>query len=849
MNPPSKLASARIFSVAILTPALFLTAGLLIFARIEGKRLQETAIAQQQSHAVEIADQIERDLIAAQQLARSAAEVLPLVGDDRQRLETVLVQMLHSAPPETIYGIGVWFEPFRFQPDLQYLGPYARRVRPGARSGALTREWESPDYDFHQQPYYQIGKQAAGEQAFTEPYYEIDGTTYMSLVQAFRDRDGSILGVVSVDMVLSLLRELIAQANSTSTATIYLTTAQGKLLVHPEEAALLAAVQSQRPSVANLLDLTLQDLAAFQAQRPGEPGHESVATVEYVNWSVHVASDPVYLFAPVRRLWVTVGVVIAGLWLLTAIAWVIWRRTLLQRYQARQLQDYSQALAAEVEARTQELAQAKEAADAANRAKSEFLANMSHELRTPLNGILGYAQILRNAKDLNQQRQGVEVILQSGTHLLMLINDVLDLAKIEAQRLELMPTDFHLPAFLLSIVEIIRIRAQQKQIEFAYYPDTNLPQGVRTDDKRLRQVLLNLLSNAVKFTDQGRVTFTVEVVSEPEPLAANTVTLRFTVTDTGVGMTPEQLEKIFLPFEQVGDRAQRAEGTGLGLAISRQIVELLGSEIRVTSSPGQGSCFWFTVTLPQSVEWAQAATWGACGRRVGYEGPRRQVLIVDDKPVNRQVVREMLTPLGFTVVEAEDGEAGWQAIAREAPDLVITDLVMPQLNGFELARRLRQHPEYDDLPLIASSASVLPTEQGESIAAGCNSFLPKPVDGEQLLGCLQKYLQLTWVYEQGYGNPSFAPAPAAASDSATWTFPPAAQLAVMEQAARIGDIATVEAEALRLQVLDARYREFSDRVLHLAYEFDDRGILAFLATAATGAVAEDHSGNPSSLPK
>jgi PAS domain S-box-containing protein len=280
------------------------------------------------------------------------------------------------------------------------------------------------------------------------------------------------------------------------------------------------------------------------------------------------------------------------------------------------------------------LAQAKEAAEAANRAKSEFLANMSHELRTPLNGVIGYAQILQRANTLNQEdRSRIEVIHQCGSHLLTLINDILDLSKIEARKVALNPSDFHLPAFLQGVAEMCRIRAELKGIQFRYQAAAELPLGIRADEKRLRQVLINLLSNAIKFTDAGSVTFTTSFASGGK--------IRFEVRDTGIGIQQEKLQAIFQPFEQVSDAQRQSEGTGLGLAISQELVELMGSTIQVQSEIGVGSIFWFEVKLPEAAEWVKTAQANVHGQIIGIKGCRPKILVVDDRWENRSVVSKV----------------------------------------------------------------------------------------------------------------------------------------------------------------------------------------------------------------
>lgn len=430
-----------------------------------------------------------------------------------------------------------------------------------------------------------------------------------------------------------------------------------------------------------------------------------------------------------------------------------------------QLADSYEKMKGQIRNMIQYLKDRQTVAESANKAKSTFLANMSHELRTPLNGILGYAQILKQSPDLTpKQTEGVNVILRSGEHLLSLINDILDLSKVEAGRMELHPVDFSLKDLLENLSRIMDLRARQKKIQFNLEIKGKLPELVNGDDSRLRQVLMNLLSNAVKFTDKGQVSLIVQAEDGDQGI-------NFQVKDTGHGISHEHIESIFSPFQQVGRVDRMTEGTGLGLAISRKLTQMLGGELKVNSKVGKGSLFYFTIHLPEvsqteaqfsgdtTMYWMgtgvkdakkfSAAKKAAKDHRkiVGYEGRRLKVMVVDDKIENRTILNELLSPLGFELSEAFDGQQAIDMTPEVMPDVILMDLRMPRCDGYEATRKIRELKLNDNLLIITISASAFASNRSESLNAGANDFIPKPVRRSLLLETIHQHLDIKWVYD------------------------------------------------------------------------------------------------------
>jgi signal transduction histidine kinase/CheY-like chemotaxis protein len=517
----------------------------------------------------------------------------------------------------------------------------------------------------------------------------------------------------------------------------------------------------------------------------------------------------------------------------------------------------NQELEIRVESRTAELQKAMHLANAANQSKSTFLANMSHELRTPLNGILGYAQILQNSLSLtSQDKRGAAIIERCGTHLLNLINDVLDVAKIEADRLELQPQPTDLSTLIQDVIDICQIRVEQKGLQFVYQPATNLPNQVIIDPKRLQQVLINLLGNATKFTQQGQVILGVSSQLSSPAAPHSTLThqqcqLHFWVQDTGVGMTPIEVQTVFQPFEQVGDAQKKTEGTGLGLSISQKIMTAMGSEITVRSQVNRGSIFEFKLDCP-IVPTQTAAPNRQSASITGYQGDRQTILIIDDMLDNRDLLTNFLHPIGFNILQASDGLEGLAKAIAHQPDLIITDLSMPGMDGWEFLHQLRQTRGIRNTIAFATSASVFEQDVAASLQAGADEFLPKPLALEKLLQLIQQHLAIECIRDHKVSVPpklnlSFGLSPGSISPgspssesissesrspgrtvAAPMIVPKVVELQHLIDCAQKGQIRGIKTELQRLKHLDSTYQPFINHLTDAVQEFNIAKVRKFL---------------------
>jgi len=471
-----------------------------------------------------------------------------------------------------------------------------------------------------------------------------------------------------------------------------------------------------------------------------------------------------------------------------------------------------------------DLAEAKARAEAANRAKSAFLANMSHELRTPLNAVLGFSRLLKRDPDVTpRQQETLDIIARSGEHLLNLINNVLDMAKIESGRVVLEESEVDLPRLLSEIQSLMGVGAVEKGLRFALEHDPDLPRFVAVDAGKLRQVLLNLVGNAIKFTNSGGVELRARLTRQAD---AERAQVRFEIEDSGPGISQENCQRIFFPFVQLGSQTPAGAGTGLGLAICKQYVELMGGQIGVTGKPGKGSVFYFTIpvrVLPTVAEPEAPKHGRILGLAAGR--PSSRLLIVEDQPENRLLLRRLLDPLGFELREAVNGQEAVAQFEQWHPDLIWMDIRMPIMDGLEAVRRIRATQAGAKTKIIALTAHALDEESKPILAAGCDDLVRKPFREQEIFDVLTRHLRLKFSYEMAPRQKITPQAPGLALRPEQLDALPAELLRDLRQAAI--ELDTARTQALIGQVTE-REALLGQALNTLAKQFDYEGILKLL---------------------
>lgn len=641
-----------------------------------------------------------------------------------------------------------------------------------------------------------------------------EGYIAASATYPMYDKTHKLFGVVSVDLLLSNISDFLRKLDVSPSGKVFIIETNGLLIANSstEKPYTVAAGKTQRISVFNSSDRTIQSTAQYLQQNFGNfknikeslqlnfqiKGERQFVHVELwhdpfgLDWLVVVvvpesdfmaqinANTRITIILCLVALLVATGLgVLTSRWItqpicrLSLASTAIAKGDLDQKVEIKGIKELGvlshsfnqmalklkESLEDRVEQRTAELGAAKQAAETANQAKSEFLANMSHELRTPLNVILGFTQLMNRDSSLKkEQQENLGIISRSSEHLLSLINDVLEMSKIEAGRILANENDFDLYFMLDTIEEMFQLKAESQGLELIFERTPEVPQYVRADERKLRQVLINLLGNAIKFTPEGSVT--LRVVTGHQSLVGSQdnrqrtndfgqMTIHFEVEDTGQGIAPNEMEGLFEAFVQTEAGRKSQQGTGLGLPISRKFVQLMGGDIEVSSTLGQGTIFQFDIQV-QLADAGNIQIPTQTRRVIGLEAgqPEYRILVVDDRPLNRLLLTKLLTPVGFQVQEAENGQEAIAVWSSWKPHFIWMDMRMPVMNGYEATQQIKSHIKGQATVIVALTASTFEEERAIVLSAGCDDFVRKPFPEQVIFDKMAQYLGVRYIYKQ-----------------------------------------------------------------------------------------------------
>lgn len=546
-----------------------------------------------------------------------------------------------------------------------------------------------------------------------------------------------------------------AIAESTSMAMLVSRLTDGSITYANTSAGLMLQREPQQ-----LLNQSINDLYYIESEWNTLQQHfiDQQRVRDYEIRLCRGSEQPLWVLASLHLLWLNgEKVLLSTFYNITPLK----KTEIALRESESKLKEQANLLEQRVEERTYDLTLAKEAAETASRSKAAFLANMSHELRTPLNAILGFAQLMLYDNELNEQHQSdLQTICSSGNHLLMMINDILEMSKLEAGSVLLRPKDSSLYEIIDSVKEMLSLKAQEKKLAFDVSINHHVPMYIHVDEGKLRQILINLISNAIKFTNEGQVSVRVYVrsIEEKTKKSKNTTStlkhqLWFEVEDTGLGISEDEILTVFQPFMQTESGRRSQEGTGLGLSISQSYVQIMGGEMSVSSKLGVGSTFSFYIPIPSvSVQYDDFNS-RLSNRVIGtVQSAPYRILIAEDMRLNRQILTRFLAPLGFEVREVSNGQDVINVWQSWSPHLIWMDVRMPVLNGYEAASEIRKAEDAQQLAtskrvrIIALTASLVDCNEEELHAKGFDGFVTKPFSEDDIFESMAKHLELQYIY-------------------------------------------------------------------------------------------------------